>query len=156
MKKVIAILAALVVSISAFSQNYQSAIGLKVGYDVAFTYKTHMSQTNALELGASLSGLYNPERLDLLVNGFYTWEYQLAGINGLSWYVGPGAYLGAHLGKKIEDAPALSASINAMLGLEYKFENIPLALSIDWTPGLNLTGIAFSWHGGGVGAKYTF
>ena len=152
MKKVIAIIAALVVSVSAFSQNYQNAIGLKIGYDVAATYKTHLSSSNALDLGINLSGLFQKNGLGLLASGFYTWENQLGGVDGLSWYVGPGAYIGLFLG----DTVAFNASINAMLGLEYKFANIPLALSVDWTPGLNLTGIAFSWHGGGIGAKYTF
>lgn len=152
MKKIIAIIAALVISASAFAQNYQSAIGLKIGYDVAATYKTHLSPSNALDLGVNLSGLFNKNGLGLLVSGFYTWENELAGVNGLTWYAGPGAYIGLFLG----DPLAFSASINAMVGIEYKFEGLPLALSVDWTPGLNLTGIAFSWHGGGIGVKYTF
>lgn len=152
MKKFIAIITALVISVTAFSQSYKSAVGLKIGYDVAATYKTYVSPNNALDLGVNLSGLFTSNGLGLLVNGFYTWENELGGVNGLSWYVGPGAYIGLLLGNNM----AFSASINAMVGLEYKFEGIPLALSVDWTPGLNLTGIAFSWHGGGIGVKYTF
>lgn len=152
MKKFIAIITALVISVTAFSQSYKSAVGLKIGYDVAATYKTYISPNNALDLGVNLSGLFTSNGLGLLVNGFYTWENELGGVNGLSWYVGPGAYIGLLLGNNM----AFSASINAMVGLEYKFEGIPLALSVDWTPGLNLTGIAFSWHGGGIGVKYTF
>lgn len=152
MKRIIAIIAALVISVTAFSQSYKSAVGLKIGYDVAATYKTYVSPENALDLGVNLSGLFTSNDLGLLVNGFYTWENELGGVNGLSWYAGPGAYIGLVLGKNM----AFSASINAMVGLEYKFEGIPLALSVDWTPGLNLTGIDFSWHGGGIGVKYTF
>ncbi len=152
MKKIIAIIAALIVSVSAFSQNYQNAVGLKIGYDVSLNYKTHLSSTNGLDLGVNLSGLFNKNGLGILASGFYTWEYQLGGVNGLSWYAGPGAYIGLFLG----DPLSFNASINAMVGIEYKFSDLPLALSIDWTPGLNLTGIAFSWHGGGIGVKYTF
>ncbi|MBR2298784.1 MAG: hypothetical protein IKA45_07965 [Bacteroidales bacterium] len=152
MKKIIAIIAALVVSVSAFAQNYQSAVGLKIGYDVALTYKTHVGSSNALDLGVNLSGLFGPNGLGVLVNGFYTWEKPLGAVSGLSWYAGPGAFVGLHIG----DPLAFNASINAILGLEYKFAGAPVALSIDWTPGLNLTGIAFSWHGGGLGVKYTF
>ena len=152
MKKFIAIIAALVVSVSAFAQNYQNALGLKLGYDVAVTYKTHVSSANALELGANLSGLFNKNGLGILVSGFYTWENQLGGVNGLSWYAGPGAYVGLFLG----DPMSFNASINGMIGLEYKFSGAPVVLSVDWTPGINLTGIAFSWHGGGIGVKYTF
>ena len=84
MKKFIAIIAALVVSVSAFAQNYQNALGLKLGYDVAVTYKTHVSSANALELGANLSGLFNKNGLGILVSGFYTWENQL--VDGLWTY----------------------------------------------------------------------
>jgi hypothetical protein len=153
MKKITAIIAALVVSVSAFSQNYQSAIGLKIGYDVAATYKTFLNSTNAVDLGVSISDMFNPNKgLGAHVNGFYIWQNPLGGINGLSWYAGPGAYIGLNIG----DTTSFSASIDGIVGLEYKFDNLPLALSVDWTPGINLTGIEFSWHGGGIGARYIF
>lgn len=153
MKKILAIIAALIVSVSAFSQNYQNAVGLKIGYDVALNYKTFVSSSNALDLGVNLSGLWNKSGISILANGFYTWQNQLGGVNGLSWYVGPGAYIGVYMG----DTLALSASINAIIGIEYKFDSAPISLSLDWTPGLRLTqGLGFSGYGGGLGIKYTF
>lgn len=154
MKKIIVALIALTISISAFSQSYKQAVGIKLGYDVEFTYKYNLSQINAIDAG--LGWFFDNS---FLVNGFYLWNFDINQVDGLRWYVGPGAYLGAYLHKEYS---SIMFSINARAGIEYKFDDIPLALSLDWSPGIEFSGKGddfgpdFGWRGLGLGVKYTF
>ena len=52
---------------------------------------------------------------------------------GLSWFYGGGAYLG------FESEPSETFfGPTGIIGLDYKFTNIPLNLSIDWKPELDI------------------
>ncbi len=151
MKKILIILAALTISVSAFSQSYKNAIGLRLGYDFAITYKANLSESNFLDFGVNLHPWGG---FGVNVYGFYDWNFNISGVDGLSWYVGPGVTLGYWGG--------FAASINGIIGLEYKFANIPLALSVDYAPGIGFYAggggfhIGYSGYIGGLGVKYTF
>jgi hypothetical protein len=79
---------------------------------------------------------------------------------GLSWYYGGGAYL-AFLKKvntttqKTSTDPNLGAQ--GVIGLDYKFTNIPLNISLDWKPELNIVNdINFEPAAIGFTARFTF
>lgn len=154
MKKFFVLIVALFVSLSISAQNYKSALGLKFAYDAAITYKTFVSGTNALDFAADFR-IFDPDVFSVSASAFYEWDNPIASVDGLSWYYGPGANLGIVLANG--GGSSLFASINAILGIEYKIASLPLAISLDWTPGLRLTqGLGFHWQGGGLGVKYTF
>jgi hypothetical protein len=78
----------------------------------------------------------------------------------LSWYYGGGAYL-AFLKKvntttqKTSTDPNLGAQ--GVIGLDYKFTNIPLNISLDWKPELNIVNdINFEPAAIGFTARFTF
>lgn len=154
MKKTIllAFVLLLIGSTTAFSQQYRHAVGLKLGYDFALTYKMNLSEANSIDLGVNLHpwGTFG-----LNVYGYYNWQWAINQVPGLSWYVGPGAHIGFF-------SNAFYLSINGLIGLEYKFQNIPLALSIDWGPGVGFVmaketfRVGFAGYYGGLGVKYTF
>lgn len=151
MKRFLVILAALIISVSAFSQSYKNAIGVKLGYDMALTYKTNLSEANFLDFSVDFS-FFHKGYFGVTAGGFYNWNFVVA--DGLSLYVGPGVYLGVGLS---DNSAAFYASINAMLGIEYKFANAPIAISLDYTPGLRICpNIGYSGYAGGLGVKYTF
>lgn len=153
MKKCIVLVAALILSVSAFAQNYKSAAGIKLGYDVSLSYKTFISSENALDFGANFT-LFKPGYFGVNASGYYEWDNPISSVDGLSWYYGVGANIGIAIA---EDVAPLYASVNGIIGLEYKIANLPLAISLDWTPGLRLTqGLGFAYGGGGLGIKYTF
>lgn len=55
------------------------------------------------------------------------------------------------------DKGTLSYGLDAVAGLEYKFNKLPIAVSVDWQPGYALNaGGGFGSKGGGFGVKYTF
>lgn len=153
MKKSLVVLIALTLSASVFAQDYNQAIGLRFGYDFALAYKDNVSSANFYEIGVNLHPWGNA--LGVNAYGFYNWNHAFSGARGLSWYVGPGATIGLY-------NDGFAASINCMIGLEYKFAGAPIALSLDYAPGLgfynnnDLNGFGFCGYIGGLGVKYTF
>lgn len=153
MKKILVILAALTISVSAFSQSYKNAIGLRLGYEFSVTYKSFLSEENFLEFGVNLHPFDTYNHFGVNVYGFYEWNFNIGGVDGLTWYVGPGLSLGYRNG--------FTASVNCMIGIEYKFPSIPLALSLDYAPGIRYYGgyehpFGYAEYLGGIGVKYTF
>lgn len=146
MKKVLILTAAMIISISAFSQSYKQAIGIKIGSTLALEYKLNLSPQNFLQFDLLLpwntGGLY--------FSGFYNWKYNMDTVPGLSLYVGPGACLGMDF-----DPNQFYLSINAMLGVEYKFDTVPIALSLDITPGIGISPNYHLSYNVGLGIKYT-
>ena len=46
--------------------------------------------------------------------------------------------------------------VDGILGLDFKFKNVPLNMSIDWQPSFNLIGYQYFESGwGGLGIRYT-
>ncbi len=146
-KKLTIVIFALTIAVSAYSQSYERAIGLKFGWDLEVEYKQHLSPTNFFQVSATLPWEFN----GALASGFYAWNNEIESVPGLSWFYGPGARLGVYSG-----LDAIYFSVNALVGLEYKFYDIPLAISLDFTPGLLISpGIDFGGSTG-LGLKYTF
>ncbi len=143
------------------SSNYITALGVKVypgSGGAAITLKHFVQKNAALEVlgyawerGGRLTGLYE----------FY-WDIPNA--PGLKWYVGPGAHIGFYNDKYYNDVrdgkgSYLSAGLDGVIGLDYKFNNIPLNLSVDWQPSFDFGNERY--HGfmadfGGIAARYTF
>lgn len=79
---------------------------------------------------------------------------------GLSWFYGGGAYIG--FVKKVNvNTQKTSTDPNfggmGVIGLDYKFANIPLNLSLDWKPELNIVSdINFEPAAIGFSARFTF
>ncbi|MCX6316221.1 MAG: hypothetical protein NTW29_02945 [Bacteroidetes bacterium] len=79
---------------------------------------------------------------------------------GLSWFYGGGAYIG--FVKKV-NTNTLKTTTDpnfggmGVVGLDYKFPNIPLNLSLDWKPELNIVSdINFEPAAIGFTARFTF
>lgn len=53
-------------------------------------------------------------------------------VEGLSWMYGAGAYIGF-------EEHRTYAGPTGMLGLDYKFTNVPINLSLDWKPELDIS-----------------
>lgn len=71
------------------------------------------------------------------------------GTPGLKWYYGGGGYIG--FGGKS------NVGAQGVVGLDYKFNNIPLNLSLDWKPELNIvSSINFEPAAFGFTGRFTF
>lgn len=149
-------LLATVLSTRAFAQaegqSYSTAIGVKF-WPGAISIKHFIEDDKALE------GLASFWPGGFRFTGFYEIHGDVGGVDGLKWYVGPGAHFGFYNGYAYNGyyygSGAFSLGVDGILGLEYKFDGAPIAVSVDINPFLELDhpylGI---W--GGLGIKYTW
>lgn len=115
-----------------FGQEYVRAVGVRLGTSVGASYKEFVKPTQAIE-GILDLDLFREGTMALNLTGLYKFQYRLTN-DGLSWFIGPGASAALLLG----DVTAFFMSLDGILGVEYKFQNAPIALSLDWNPKLIL------------------
>lgn len=140
------------------AQNYQSAIGLRLGAPLAVSYKFFISEPAAIELYLGFRS-YSIGYTFLNPGAMYQYHFPISGVDGLSWYVGGGAslFLYNFNDNYCNECDGLAFGINGALGLDYKFANAPVNLSADWLPTIVIAG-DFAGFGGGNGAlsaRYT-
>lgn len=127
---------------------YTNAVGVKVWDGAGVTFKHFLNDARALEGVA-----YFWDR-GVRVTGLYEFHFPLGTEPGLRWFVGPGAHLGFYDNNHGNGA---FLGIDGIIGIDYKFRQIPLNLSIDWQPAVEFgrdRGFYGSW--GGLAARYTF
>ncbi len=140
-------LAAITLSASA-QQGYTTAAGIRLGPNSAaitagFTVKHFLNEKAAVE---GIVGINN----GLGVAGLYELHFPIQAVNNLQWFAGAGGYFAVRNSKTYVGATAIG-------GLDYKFDEIPLNLTLDWKPELNLVSqIAFESSGLGLSVRYTF
>ena len=140
----------------AHSQAYDKAIGLRFGYPLAASFKFFISEPGAIEIYAgyrSYSFGYNYFN----VGGMYQYHKPLSGVDGLSWYLGGGASVWFFSYDFVTDEGSTGFAINGALGLDYKFAEAPINLSVDWLPTVLLSGYGSGFAGGygALAARYT-
>ncbi len=146
MKKLLGLLAFLAVTITTTNaQNYDWAIGTRIGGTMSgVSVKHFISPLDAVEAiiaipyknGFNLTGLYQ-RHISVIQEGF-------------QFYYGAGAHIGA-----LNDKFLLG--IDGVIGLEYKVPTIPLALSIDYKPMLDVVSdTKFRLDDFGLGIKVAF
>ncbi len=84
--------------------------------------------------------------------GIYAlWDflYRPVGGEAFNWYLGVGPYM------QINDPFWLGAAFE--VGLEYRFETVPIALGVDYRPTLSIIEKTdFHWDGFGINVRYVF
>lgn len=153
MKKQIILIAVAVFFFSAagaqsMGRTYKTALGVKLLDGAGITLKHFINDRDALE-GIGFFWSHGTR-----ITGLYELHYDINGAPGLKWYIGPGAHLGFY---NTKFGNGSFAGIDGVLGLDYKINNAPLNLSIDWQPSFEFgTGRGFTGSWGGFGIRYTF
>lgn len=127
---------------------YKTAIGVRV-VPLGVTFKTFLGQTNkAIELIGNFNDGFR-------VTGFYEWHGDLTANKTLKWYIGLGAHGGYY---EKNDNDGISFGFDGVVGLDYKFKTLPLNLSLDWQPSMELITpkTAFKADRGGVAVRFAF
>lgn len=123
------------------SHDYKNAIGIRMGSTSGITYKHFMGTGNAMEL---ILGLW---RNAVGLTALYE-VHTGTGLPGVKFYYGAGAHFTAETGRYYYHLhndrqnvyvhrygyKGYGAGIDGIAGLEYKIKTIPLALSIDLKP----------------------
>jgi hypothetical protein len=149
MKKTILLLA-FFVALATFTQaqNYKTAIGVRLGPNTAaisggFTIKHFINENTALE---GIIGVNN----GLGICGLYEKHFNIEAVNNLQWFAGFGGYVAFNSSNTFVGGAGI-------VGLDYKFEEIPLNISLDWKPELNIISkVNFESSGVGLSARFTF
>lgn len=139
MKKVI-VLFVFMVSMAFANETmaqYNTAIGLRAGSGNGLTVK-HFIQDNA-----ALEGLLYTRWRGFLVTGLYEIHKDISDVKGLQWFYGGGAHIGSwNAGNHNTPWGDRNRSytiigLDGIIGLDYKFTDAPINLSLDWKPAIN-------------------
>ncbi|HMW40548.1 MAG: hypothetical protein K1X68_12925 [Saprospiraceae bacterium] len=141
-------------------QDYKSAIGLRFGYPLSISYKTFINDKAAIEgyAGFRSYSYYSWFNIGVL----YQHHSKISSVEGLAWYIGGGAnaFFWSYddtFYPNASDYSSTSFGISGCIGLDYKFKNIPLNLSVDWIPTVSFGGEYLNGFGasyGGLSARY--
>ena len=142
------------------AQNYKNAIGLRFAWDYGLSFKHFMNETAAFEIIASRRSYVDLSYTRL--TGLYLIHNPIKSVEGLQWYYGGGASILFYNGSYYDSHSDISKTnlvLMGAIGLDYKFKDAPIALSVDWLPGFFLSsGYASGFAGdyGALAARYTF
>ena len=145
---VIVLVIGLSIGSSVSAQDYNTAIGVRGGFYNGLTIKHFIGSKAALE------GIFSSRWRGFNITGLYEINNPIAEVAGLNWYYGVGGHIGFWNGRYVHwkddynDHTVIGA--DGILGLEYNFSEIPINLSIDWKPAINLVGYNGFWGDGGA------
>jgi hypothetical protein len=158
MKKIILTLT-LVIFISAYSsaQDYNTGVGIRLGFSNGLTLKHFVSQKSAFE------GLLSTRWRGFEITGLYEVHNNAFDVERLNWYYGGGAHLGIWNGDDTYNSWGekgvnyVVIGIDGVLGIEYNFAEVPINIGLDWKPAFNLSGYTGFWgDGGALSIRYIF
>lgn len=156
MKRTILILIFTVsVFLSGYSQDYKTSLGLRAGLPYGVTIRHFIKKDVALE------GILASRWQGFIITGLYENESWLGKYPSLNWYWGGGAHAGfwdAGANPNIKSTYVGAViGVDAVLGIEYTFDDFPINLSLDLLPTVNLIGVT-GWGGinGALSIRYVF
>lgn len=141
----------------ASAQDYKTAIGIRLSSAQA-TVNNSISLKFFMNDRAAIEGLFSFG--DPLALGVLYELHKPIAQSTIKWYYGGGGYLAfikTYDPNKGKDVTNADFGAQGVLGLDYKFVNLPLNLSLDWKPELNLVS-SINFEAGAVGftARFTF
>ena len=148
MKKALLICLISISALTSKSQSYTTAAGIRLGPNSAaitsgFTVKHFLNEKTAVE---GILGIND----GVGICGLYELHFPIESVTNLQWFAGPGAYIAFRNSSTYFGAAGI-------VGLDYKFEELPLNLTVDWKPELNIISkVAFESSGLGISVRYTF
>jgi hypothetical protein len=139
-------------SSSTNSSDYTTALGVKLLDGAGITLKHFVNEKAAIE---GVGYFWNR---GARITGLYELHFDIAGADGLKWYIGPGAHIGFYNNRYSDKFGNRSfGGIDGVLGLDYKVKAAPLNFSLDWQPSFEFgedRGFTGSW--GGFAIRFTF
>jgi len=163
MKKVFTILCLTVIALfavhsSSKAQGYDNAIGGRFGEANGVTFKTTLGENKMIDLIANFRS--NDGYKYFRVTGLYEIYNPISNAPGLNWYYGIGGSIGSVTYRHyngFDDSKDLYLSVDGVLGLDYKFADAPINISLDWKPAVQLApDTNFDSSGVGLSVRFTF
>ena len=136
------------ISLFASAQQYKHQIGVRLGSTEqaiasGFTYRYFINEKSAVEGIANLGGE------SFALGALYQRFAPISGVENLQWFYGAGAYVGF---RGVDNFGLMGTA-----GLDYQFTELPINLSLDWKPELNLIeSVAFRASAVAVSVRFAF
>jgi hypothetical protein len=133
---------------SVSAQDYKVAIGVRFSsasptLSNSVSVKYFLDESNAVEGLVSFGNRFG-------IGGLYERHQLIGGTPAFKWFYGGGGYVGFQDGQTW-------LGPTGVIGLDYKFQNAPLNLSIDWKPELDIVpSINFVPDAFALTARFTF
>lgn len=147
--------AGFVTSVSA--QDYHTALGVRLSSSGAMVNNS-ISLKHFLNEKAAVEALFSFGD-PLAIGALLEINKPIPG-SGINWYYGGGGYLAfikTYNPNKEKNETNANFGAQGVIGLDYKFANLPLNLSLDWKPELNIVSdINFEPSAIGFSARFTF
>lgn len=156
MKRILTVLTLMLgMTVFASAQDYYTGIGFRGGLVNGLTVKHFLSWQGAIE------GLLSTRYKGIEITGLYERHNPLLNIDRLKYYYGAGGHLGFYNAENTkwddDEGNYTSFGLDLILGLEYSFSSIPVNLSLDWKPEVNLLGYSrFIGDGVAISVRYIF
>ena len=170
MRSLIVTIIACLLTGSIYAQNksgggsdYNTGIGARFGYDGGVSLKHFLKEDAALEGILSIPWGYRGFKL----TGLYEIHKPLPNAEGFKWFFGGGGHIGFYNGYYwgngyyknhyyYYDRLYPVIGVDGIIGLEYKFNEIPFTLGLDVKPYVNFLGWGGHFWDGGLSARYVF
>jgi len=146
----------LLFSISTHAQDFDSAVGLRIGFPVSATFKKFISENNALEAYGGFRNRLGTQSLSL--HGAFLIHKDIDEVENLQYYYGGGGAVFFFTSDFSGSATTLG--IQGYIGLSYTLKDSPINVSADWIPtllvndGLGSFGRGFGGSYGSVAVRY--
>lgn len=155
MKKILvsALFVTCIGSLQSNAQDYRTGLGIRLSshgpvVNNSVTFKYFMNESTALEALFSFSD-------PVAIGGLVEFHKPITATDGLKWFYGAGAYIGFESNKDTVNHTLMGGQ--GIIGLDYKFQNLPLNLTLDWKPELNIIDdINFEPAAIGFSIRFTF
>ncbi len=142
----------------SLTADYRYALGVRAGGTSGFTFKLDTRNAGSVEL---LAGFWSRW---FSITGLYEKNGPAFQVEGMTWYYGGGGHIAFETrdyyrkGRYYERGDDFALGIDGIIGLEYKIPPIPLAVSMDFKPFLEIdtNGDVYFGPDPGIGVKFTF
>ncbi len=114
------------------AQTYATGIGLRAGVSNGLTVKHFIQSDVALE------GILHTRWEGLVITGLYEVHKNIREVRGLRWFYGGGAHIGSWNSRSDKYPGTTILGIDGIIGLDYKFADAPINLSLDYKPAFNI------------------
>jgi len=139
------------------AQNYKTALGLRLSSGAAMVNNS-VSIKHFITDKTAIEGLISFS--DPLAIGALVEFHKPFSVSGLQCFYGGGGYIGfvkTYNPNKLKNETNTNFGAQGIVGLDYKFPSVPLNISLDWKPELNLiSDINFEPAAIGFSARFTF
>lgn len=139
------------------AQNYKTALGVRLS-SAAASVNNSISIKQFISANTAIEGLFSFG--DPLALGVLLEKHKPLSSEGLRYYYGAGGYLSfpkTYNPNKQKNEVDVNFGAQGIIGLDYKFVNVPLNISLDWKPELNIVSdINFEPAAIGFTARFTF